>query len=90
MCPTWLAIVVCSLLLYYVYCFYRNVARYPPGPRPFPFIGNLHLIDPDNMNTNIERMSEIYGAVFTVWLPAPTVVISRLQEMREALVEKGL
>uniref|UniRef100_A0A914X3V4 Cytochrome P450 n=1 Tax=Plectus sambesii TaxID=2011161 RepID=A0A914X3V4_9BILA len=88
MISTWVLVaVVC--LIYYVYNFYKKVAKYPPGPTPLPIIGNLHQMEAVNTHKQFERWSKIYGPVFTVFFPAPTVIITKLPEIREALVKKG-
>ena len=30
-----------SILIFYLTYYYINLSRYPPGPLPFPIIGNL-------------------------------------------------
>uniref|UniRef100_A0A914W2E7 Cytochrome P450 n=1 Tax=Plectus sambesii TaxID=2011161 RepID=A0A914W2E7_9BILA len=82
-------VVALVCIAYYVHRYYKNVARYPPGPTPLPFIGNLLQIDIVNTHKCLERMSATYGPVFTVFLPRPTVIITKLPEIKEALVKKG-
>uniref|UniRef100_A0A914X0E0 Cytochrome P450 n=1 Tax=Plectus sambesii TaxID=2011161 RepID=A0A914X0E0_9BILA len=88
MIPTWILVLV-SYLIYYVYNFYKKVAKYPPGPTPLPLIGNLHQMEAVNTHKQFERWSKIYGPVFTVFFPAPTVIITQLPEIKEALVKNG-
>uniref|UniRef100_A0A914VYH8 Uncharacterized protein n=1 Tax=Plectus sambesii TaxID=2011161 RepID=A0A914VYH8_9BILA len=78
-----------AYLIYYVYNFYRKVAKYPPGPTPLPIIGNLHQLEAINTHKQFERWSKVYGPVFTVFFPAPTVIITHLPEIKEALIKKG-
>ena len=74
---------------YYLHRFYKYVARYQPGPTPLPFIGNLLQFNTCNTHKCFEKMTEKYGPVFTVFLPRPTVIITKLPEIKEALVKKG-
>ena len=39
-----LLIFLISLSLVYIAHFYYNVSRYPKGPFPLPFIGNLYMV----------------------------------------------
>uniref|UniRef100_A0A914VFG1 Cytochrome P450 n=1 Tax=Plectus sambesii TaxID=2011161 RepID=A0A914VFG1_9BILA len=86
--PSFLLVFV-ACIAYYIYRFYKTVAKYPPGPRPLPIIGNIHQLELINTHKWFEKMSHVYGPVFTVFLPRPTVIITRLPEMKEALIKKG-
>uniref|UniRef100_A0A914UNY3 Cytochrome P450 n=1 Tax=Plectus sambesii TaxID=2011161 RepID=A0A914UNY3_9BILA len=88
MIPTWILVLV-SYLIYYVYKFYKKVAKYPPGPTPLPLIGNLHQLEAHNTHKQYERWSKVYGPVFTVFFPKPIVIITQLPEIKEALIQKG-
>ncbi|XP_021520321.1 cytochrome P450 2W1 [Meriones unguiculatus] len=64
--------------------------RWPPGPRPLPFLGNLHLLGVTQQDRALTELSESYGPVFTVHLGAQkTVVLSGYEVVREALVGTG-
>uniref|UniRef100_A0A914VFF7 Cytochrome P450 n=1 Tax=Plectus sambesii TaxID=2011161 RepID=A0A914VFF7_9BILA len=82
-------VVALACIAYYIHRYYKNVARYPPGPTPLPLIGNILQLDKTNIHKCFERMSATYGPVFTVFLPRPTVIITKLPEIKEALVKKG-
>uniref|UniRef100_A0A914X9R1 Cytochrome P450 n=1 Tax=Plectus sambesii TaxID=2011161 RepID=A0A914X9R1_9BILA len=84
-----LFLILAAYLIYYLYNFYRKVAKYPPGPTPLPIIGNLHQLEAINTHKQLERWSKVYGPVFTVFFPAPTVIITQLPEIKEALIKKG-
>uniref|UniRef100_A0A914UVP2 Cytochrome P450 n=1 Tax=Plectus sambesii TaxID=2011161 RepID=A0A914UVP2_9BILA len=86
--PSFLLVFV-ACIAYYIYRFYKKVAKYPPGPRPLPLIGNIHQLELSNTHKWFEKLSQVYGPVFTVFLPRPTVVITGLPEMKEALIKKG-
>uniref|UniRef100_A0A914WWD8 CYtochrome P450 family n=1 Tax=Plectus sambesii TaxID=2011161 RepID=A0A914WWD8_9BILA len=88
MIPTWILVLI-GYLIYYVYNFYKKVAKYPPGPTPLPLIGNLHQVETYNTHKQYERWSKVYGPVFTVFFPAPTVIITQLPEIKEALIKNG-
>ncbi|ERE74573.1 cytochrome P450 2W1-like protein [Cricetulus griseus] len=61
--------------------------RWPPGPRPLPFLGNLHLLGVTQQDRALMELSEHYGPVFTIHLGSQkTVVLSGYEAVREALV----
>ncbi|WKY12626.1 hypothetical protein Q1695_003878 [Nippostrongylus brasiliensis] len=78
-----------SLISIYVWRFYENVKRYPKGPRPYPFVGNLVSFDFRRMHKEIRKISLDYGNVFTIWLPRPYVVITDYHGIKEAFATKG-
>ncbi|XP_059271895.1 cytochrome P450 2W1 isoform X3 [Mustela nigripes] len=64
--------------------------RWPPGPRPLPLIGNLHLLRMSQQDRSLMELSERYGPVFTVHLGRQkTVVLAGYEAVREALVGTG-
>ncbi|VDM40582.1 unnamed protein product [Toxocara canis] len=85
-------ILVSFVVLMILFCllnYYRDVKRYPKGPTPLPLIGNLHQMESYNMHLHFEKLSKVYGPVFTVFLPIPTVVITQFQPIKEAFLNKG-
>uniref|UniRef100_A0A8C9ACH9 Cytochrome P450 2W1 n=1 Tax=Prolemur simus TaxID=1328070 RepID=A0A8C9ACH9_PROSS len=64
--------------------------RWPPGPRPLPLVGNLHLLRVSQQDRSLMELSERYGPVFTIHLGRQrTVVLAGLTAVREALVGTG-
>ncbi|GMS84514.1 hypothetical protein PENTCL1PPCAC_6689, partial [Pristionchus entomophagus] len=80
---------VLLLILVYIYKYYENVRRYPKGPTPLPLIGNLHQFDAHRLHHFLEKSQSLYGDIFTVWTPAPMVVLMSYSTIKEALVTKG-
>ncbi|XP_036993741.2 cytochrome P450 2W1 [Artibeus jamaicensis] len=71
-------------------CARTAAPRWPPGPRPLPLIGNLHLLWAARQEQALMELSEQYGPVFTVHLGSQkTVVLSGYEAVREALVGTG-
>ncbi|KAH7708708.1 Protein CYP-14A3 [Aphelenchoides avenae] len=79
-------ILLFTLLCAYVVWFYWNVSRYPRGPFPLPFIGNLHQLWNADPAAFFDENAPKYGHVFTVFMPTPTVVLSTYESIKEALV----
>ncbi|RCN53150.1 unspecific monooxygenase [Ancylostoma caninum] len=73
----------------YTWLFYENVKRYPKGPKPLPFIGNLLSMDFHSIHEFFAHLSKQYGNVFTVWLPRPYVIIMDFENLKEAFATKG-
>jgi hypothetical protein len=84
-------IILCIIVIvvYYIYNYYQYVSRYPPGPRPLPFIGNLLLLHRSNTHKQFELFAKTYGPVLTVFTPFPIVIITKYNEIKEALVKQG-
>ncbi|XP_040204214.1 cytochrome P450 2B1-like [Rana temporaria] len=61
--------------------------NYPPGPKPLPFIGNLHLILFRKRHCVFMKLSEEYGTVFSIKLgPAKMVILCGFDTIKEALI----
>ncbi|XP_075057397.1 cytochrome P450 2K1-like isoform X1 [Mixophyes fleayi] len=52
-----------------------NNKNFPPGPRPFPIIGSLHLIDMGKPHKTFIELSKKYGSVFGIQLGLEKMVI---------------
>ncbi|XP_052016268.1 cytochrome P450 2D9-like isoform X2 [Apodemus sylvaticus] len=68
----------------------RWSSRYPPGPVPWPVLGNLLQVDLDNLQYSMYKLQNRYGAVFSLQMAwKPVVVINGLKAMQEVLVTHG-
>uniref|UniRef100_A0A0K0FGA3 Cytochrome P450 18a1 (inferred by orthology to a D. melanogaster protein) n=1 Tax=Strongyloides venezuelensis TaxID=75913 RepID=A0A0K0FGA3_STRVS len=82
-----IGIIFIAIILIYLINFYKNVKSLPPGPMPFPIIGNLFTFDFRKFHLWIFDQKKIYGNVFTIWAPAPLVILADYDSINEALVE---
>lgn len=60
--------------------------KLPPGPTPYPLIGNLAQVDLHNPHRSFVQWKHKYGSIYTVWLPKPQVVIAGAEELNDVLV----
>ncbi|XP_066468984.1 cytochrome P450 2B4-like [Tiliqua scincoides] len=59
----------------------------PPGPTPWPLLGNLFQKDVLPLYNSYAKLTEKYGPVFTVWKgPKPTVVLCGYEAVKDALL----
>ncbi|XP_058051909.1 cytochrome P450 2F5-like isoform X1 [Ahaetulla prasina] len=80
----------CLFLLLLLQGRWDTKSRLPPGPRPFPFIGNLPHLDAKNMIKSLLELSRQYGSLFTIHMGSrPVVVLCGYQMVKEALVDQG-
>ncbi|CAA90616.1 CYtochrome P450 family [Caenorhabditis elegans] len=76
-------------IIFYVFHFYWKVSKYPKGPLPLPFIGNIHQFPPDNVQKYFDVLSKTYGPCFTIWIPFPAIVLTDYEHIKDAFVNQG-
>ncbi|KAM6062878.1 cytochrome P450 2J6-like [Chlamydotis macqueenii] len=60
--------------------------QFPPGPTPYPFVGNLLQMNFQIHHEILKKMAKIHGNVFTLWLSdIPVVVLQGFQAVKEGL-----
>uniref|UniRef100_K7G035 Uncharacterized protein n=1 Tax=Pelodiscus sinensis TaxID=13735 RepID=K7G035_PELSI len=58
----------------------------PPGPTPLPFIGNLWLLGFKLHPETLEKLAQIHGNIFTLWLgQSPVIVLHGFQAVKDGL-----
>ncbi|XP_060244960.1 cytochrome P450 2D3-like [Meriones unguiculatus] len=68
----------------------RWTAGYPPGPVPWPVLGNLLQVDLENMPYSLYKLQNRYGEVFSLQMAwRPMVVVNGLKAVKEVLVTCG-
>ncbi|XP_066268072.1 cytochrome P450 2U1-like [Branchiostoma lanceolatum] len=74
------------------YKLFRRPSNLPPGPRPWPLIGNLFTLHQfkDAAHVQLTELSKKYGNIFTIYYgPKRVVVLNGFDTIKEALVKKG-
>ncbi|XP_043918594.1 cytochrome P450 2K1-like [Protopterus annectens] len=62
--------------------------NFPPGPFPFPVIGNLYMINLKRPYRTLLELSKKYGSIFSIQMgPKTMVVLSGYETVKDALVD---
>ncbi|XP_055986609.1 cytochrome P450 2K1-like [Sorex fumeus] len=72
--------------------FMTNVSKghFPPGPRPLPVIGNLHILNLKRPHQTMLELSQKYGSIYSIQMgPKKVVVLSGYETVKDALVNYG-
>ncbi|KAM4771230.1 cytochrome P450 2K4-like [Rhinophrynus dorsalis] len=65
----------------------RIYQNFPPGPKPLPIMGNLHLLNLQKPYKTLMELSKKYGSVFTIHLGTEKVVVlCGYETVKDALV----
>nr|XP_060629591.1 cytochrome P450 2J2-like isoform X1 [Anolis sagrei ordinatus] len=68
----------------------RRSRGFPPGPMPLPFLGNLLHLDATKPHFSTQKLTDIYGNVFSLQLGnLQFVIVSGLELVKEALIHQG-
>uniref|UniRef100_A0A8C0CP60 Cytochrome P450 n=1 Tax=Balaenoptera musculus TaxID=9771 RepID=A0A8C0CP60_BALMU len=85
-----LALLAVSFLLLKLGTIYWERSRLPPGPFPFPILGNLWQLSFQLHPETLLQLAQAHSNVFTVWVgPTPVVVLSGFRVVKEALVSNS-
>lgn len=69
----------------------KHEGNKPPGPKPWPLVGSLHLLAPyDSPFQGLTALAKVYGDVYSITLgTTPCVVVNSFQLIKEVLITKG-
>ncbi|XP_059341655.1 cytochrome P450 2C5-like [Ammospiza nelsoni] len=85
--PLFLLLLLLSVLWLLVWRSEPRRSQLPPGPAPWPILGNLWQKDVLPLYRHYEKLSSTYGPIFTVWLGLkPVVVLCGYEVVKDALV----
>ncbi|XP_069500533.1 cytochrome P450 2G1-like [Ambystoma mexicanum] len=84
-------IVTLACLIFFIA--WKRLSRHgnlPPGPVPWPLLGNMLQLKGQPIARTFMKLSGKYGPVFTVYMgPKPTIVLCSYEAIKEALVDQG-
>nr|XP_055038020.1 cytochrome P450 2K1-like [Misgurnus anguillicaudatus] len=86
------ALLAALLLLLVIYFCFRSPEddQEPPGPKPLPLVGNLHILDLKQLHLSLLNLSKKYGSVFKIHLgPKKIVVLAGYKTVKQALVNQA-
>ncbi|KAM9316089.1 cytochrome P450 2K1-like [Gastrophryne carolinensis] len=82
-----LSIILCILLIIAFYGWKKNPPGFPPGPRPLPIIGNLHMINSQKPYETLHELSKKYGTVYSIHMGEKRmVVLCGYETVKDALL----
>ncbi|KAH9917083.1 cytochrome P450 monooxygenase [Fomitopsis serialis] len=81
------AALICCVLLY---ARFTRASDLPPGPRPLPFIGNIHQVPIDDAERTYAKWSSQYGdIIFLKLFTRPTLIVNSTAAARELLEKRS-
>ncbi|KAG9494688.1 hypothetical protein GDO78_002173 [Eleutherodactylus coqui] len=64
--------------------------NFPPGPKPLPIIGNMHMVNTQKPHKSIYEMSKEYGNVFSIRIgQEKLVILCGYETVKDALMNHG-
>ncbi|XP_056305376.1 cytochrome P450 2B1-like [Danio aesculapii] len=76
------------LVMLEIFRIHAYKSRFPPGPTPLPFVGNLPHLLRNPMGFN--RLLSQYGEITTMYLGRkPAIILNTIQVAKEALVQEA-
>uniref|UniRef100_A0AC34GC72 Cytochrome P450 n=1 Tax=Panagrolaimus sp. ES5 TaxID=591445 RepID=A0AC34GC72_9BILA len=85
-----LLLIICTLSVLFLFhqLFWRR-RNLPPGPAPYPILGNIPMMDEKDPDGQLLKLKKQYGPVMTLWLPNPNVIVSDHEIMKATFIKDG-
>ncbi|XP_058023875.1 cytochrome P450 2C5-like [Ahaetulla prasina] len=88
---TWTGVLLLLCVLFTLFSsfqMYKKKGQLPPGPTPWPLLGNLLQQDVLPLYKSYKKLIEQYGPIFTVWIGSkPLVVLCGHKVIKNALID---
>ncbi|XP_070595819.1 cytochrome P450 2C5-like isoform X2 [Erythrolamprus reginae] len=82
-------LLLCILfILFPSFQLYKRKGQLPPGPTPWPILGNLFQRDVLPLYASYKKLIEQYGPIFTIWIGSkPLIVLCGHRMIKDALID---
>ncbi|KAG8445783.1 hypothetical protein GDO86_010536 [Hymenochirus boettgeri] len=85
--PIYLLLFIGTCLFLYMVIHGKKSPNFPPGPKPLPLIGNVHLLGVKKPYLKLMELSKTYGPVFSVSMGITrAVVLCGYDAVKDALI----
>lgn len=68
-------------------CSIRGIKKLPPGPSPWPIIGNFHLLG-TKPHRSLVNLAQIYGPIMSLKIGQKTIVVISSSTMAKQVLQK--
>ncbi|KAM3846761.1 LOW QUALITY PROTEIN: cytochrome P450 2C19-like [Vipera latastei] len=90
---TWAGVLLLLYILFTLlssFQMYNKKGQLPPGPTPWPILGNLLQQDVLPLVKTYKKLMKMYGPIFTVWIGSkPMIALCGYEVVKDALIEFG-
>ncbi|GMT00412.1 hypothetical protein PENTCL1PPCAC_22586 [Pristionchus entomophagus] len=82
-----LLLFIVGSITYSLWKYYSFTSKFPSGPRPLPFIGNLHQVQ--SIDQKFSLFANKFNGLYTIFTPIPTLEITDYTLIKEAFIDHG-
>ncbi|XP_039178242.1 cytochrome P450 2C5-like [Crotalus tigris] len=90
---TWAGVLLLLCILFTLFSsfqMYKKKGQLPPGPTPWPILGNLFQQDVLPLKKSYKKLTEKYGPIFTIWIGSkPMVALCGYEVVKDALINQA-
>ncbi|KAL7989369.1 hypothetical protein Chor_012035, partial [Crotalus horridus] len=90
---TWAGVLLLLCILFTLFSsfqMYKKKGQLPPGPPPWPILGNIFQRDVLPLNKSYKKLTEKYGPIFTIWTGSkPMVALCGYEVVKDALINQA-